>query len=85
MEAVGNWAERRNLAYSGYTDLASRDEIYDLIYECVESVNVDLARDDKLRVRSTRFLILHELDADDGELTRTAKFAEILLPIVINP
>ena len=33
MEAVGNWAERRNLAYSGYTDLASRDEIYDLIYE----------------------------------------------------
>ena len=75
MEAVGNWAERRNLAYSGYTDLASRDEIYDLIYECVESVNVDLARDDKLRgSQILRFLILHkELDADDGELTRTRK------------
>ena len=64
MEAVGNWAERRNLAYSGYTDLALRDEIYDLIYECVESVNVDLARDDKLRgSQILRFLILHkELD-----------------------
>ena len=75
MEAVGNWAERRNLAYSGYTDLASRDEIYDLIYECVESVNVDLARDHKLRgSQILRFLILHkELDADDGELTRTRK------------
>ncbi|MEC7541194.1 MAG: long-chain fatty acid--CoA ligase, partial [SAR324 cluster bacterium] len=62
-------------AYSGYTDLASRDEIYDLIYECVESVNVDLARDDKLRgSQILRFLILHkELDADDGELTRTRK------------
>ena len=75
IEAVGNWAERQNLAYSGYTDLASRDEIYDLVYECVESVNVDLARDDKLRgSQILRFLILHkELDADDGELTRTRK------------
>ncbi len=69
------WAERQNLAYSGYNDLASRDEIYDLVYECVESVNVDLARDDKLRgSQILRFLILHkELDADDGELTRTRK------------
>ncbi|GIR89885.1 MAG: hypothetical protein CM15mP88_2540 [Pseudomonadota bacterium] len=76
IEAVGNWAKaEKSVAYSGYTDLASRDEIYDLIYECVESVNVDLARDYKLRgSQILRFLILHkELDADDGELTRTRK------------
>lgn len=75
LEAVGNWAERRNLPYSGYTDLAGRPEVYDLIQECVEKVNADLARDPKLHGSQIhRFLILHkELDADDGELTRTRK------------
>jgi len=75
LEAVGNWAERRNLAYSGYTDLAGRDEVYDLIQECVEKVNVDLAADEHLSGSQVkRYLILHkELDADDGELTRTRK------------
>jgi long-chain acyl-CoA synthetase len=75
MEAVGNWAERRNLAYSGYTDLASRDETYDLIAQCVEQVNADLAQDPELAGSQIhRFLILHkELDADDEELTRTRK------------
>ena len=75
LEAVGNWAERRNLAYSGYTDLAGRDEVYDLIQECVEKVNTDLATDEHLSgSQIKRYLILHkELDADDGELTRTRK------------
>ena len=75
LEAVGNWAERRNLAYSGYTDLSARDEVYDLLQECVESVNADLARDEKLSgSQIKRYLLLHkELDADDGELTRTRK------------
>jgi long-chain acyl-CoA synthetase len=75
IEAVGNWAERRNLAYSGYTDLSARDEVYDLLQECVESVNADLARDEKLSgSQIKRYLLLHkELDADDGELTRTRK------------
>ena len=75
IEAVGNWAERRNLAYSGYTDLSARDEVYDLLQECVESVNADLARDKKLSgSQIRRYLLLHkELDADDGELTRTRK------------
>ena len=75
LDAVGNWAERRNLAYSGYTDLTSRLEVYDLIQECVEAVNEDLARDEQLRGSQVqRFLILHkELDPDDGELTRTSK------------
>ena len=75
MEAVGNWAEKRNLAYSGYVDLASREEVGDLIAQCVERVNADLAAERELAGSQIhRFLILHkELDADDGELTRTRK------------
>lgn len=75
MEAVGSWAEKRNLPYSGYTDLASRDEVYALVRECIEKVNADLAAETELAgSQISRFLILHkELDADDGELTRTRK------------
>jgi long-chain acyl-CoA synthetase len=74
-DAVGNWAERRNLPYAGYTDLAQKPEVYQLIKECVEKVNADLATDEMLAgSQISRFLILHkELDADDGELTRTNK------------
>jgi long-chain acyl-CoA synthetase len=74
-EAVGNWAEKRNLPYAGYTDLAQKPEVYELIRECIEKVNADLSQDDKLAgSQVSRFLILHkELDADDGELTRTRK------------
>jgi long-chain acyl-CoA synthetase len=74
-EAVGNWAEKRNLPYAGYTDLAQKAEVYALIQDCVEKVNADLAADEKLAGGQIhRFLILHkELDADDGELTRTRK------------
>lgn len=74
-EAVGNWAEKRNLPYAGYTDLAQKPEVYELIRECVEKVNADLAADAMLAgSQISRFLILHkELDADDGELTRTRK------------
>ena len=74
-DAVGNWAERRNLSYAGYTDLAQKPEVYALIKECVEKVNVDLAADTLLAgSQISRFLVLHkELDADDGELTRTNK------------
>ena len=75
MEAVGNWAERRNLPYSGYTDLASQQPVYELIADCVEKVNADLAQDALLAGSQIhRFLILHkELDPDDDELTRTRK------------
>ncbi|MEY3286372.1 MAG: hypothetical protein RL500_1102 [Pseudomonadota bacterium] len=74
-EAVGNWAEKRNLPYAGYTDLAGKPETYELIRDCVEKVNADLAQDDKLAgSQISRFLVLHkELDADDGEMTRTRK------------
>jgi long-chain acyl-CoA synthetase len=74
-DAVGNWAERRNLPYAGYTDLAQKPQVYQLIKECVEKVNADLAEDTLLAgSQVSRFLVLHkELDADDGELTRTNK------------
>src|SRR6185369_1213188 len=75
VEAVGNWAEKRNLSYSGYTDLASRDEVCALVRECVEKVNADLAQEAEIaNSQIHRFLILHkELDADDEEFTRTRK------------
>ena len=89
MDAVGNWAEKRNMPYAGYVDLVSRDEVYDLIAECVEKANADLAQDPELAGSQIhRFLILHkELDADDGELTRTRKvrrgyIAERYAPLV---
>ena len=74
-EAVGNWAERRNLPYAGYADLAQKPEVAELARQCVEQVNADLATDPMLAgSQVSRFLILHkELDADDGELTRTRK------------
>jgi long-chain acyl-CoA synthetase len=74
-EAVGNWAERRGLAYAGYVDLAGKPEVLEMMKGCVEQVNLDLSRDEKLAgCQIARFLVLHkELDADDGELTRTRK------------
>ncbi len=74
-EAVGNWAEKRNLPYASYADLAGKPEVLELLRDCVEKVNADLAMDALLAgSQISRFLVLHkELDADDGELTRTRK------------
>jgi long-chain acyl-CoA synthetase len=75
LEAVGDWAERRNLAYASYQELAAQTAVYDLLQGCVEQVNRDLAAEPAVAASQIRrFLILHkELDADDGELTRTRK------------
>jgi len=75
LEAVGNWAERRALAYAGYVDLASKPEVLELVAGCVDKVNADLAADPLLaNSQIHRFLVLHkELDPDDDELTRTRK------------
>jgi len=75
LTAVGNWAERRNIAYTSYADLAQKGEVYELIQREVERVNRSLAEDEALRgVQIRRFLILHkELDPDDEEITRTRK------------
>jgi len=73
--AVGNWAERNGLSYTSYTHLASLNEVYGLIRECIQQVNRTLSQDSALTGSQVRrFLLLHkELDADDGELTRTRK------------
>jgi long-chain acyl-CoA synthetase len=75
MGSVGNWAERRGIPYSGYTDLAAKAEVQALIRECVEQVNAELAQEGSLADSQVqRFLILHkELDPDDDEMTRTRK------------
>jgi long-chain acyl-CoA synthetase len=74
-EAVGNWAERRGLAYGGYVDLAGKPEVLALIAECLAKVNADLAAEPGMGdTQIARFLVLHkELDPDDDELTRTRK------------
>src|SRR5690606_24200782 len=61
LEAVGNWAERRGLPYAGYTDLAGKREVLELIRQCVEKVNADLAQDPQLCASPVaRFLVLHK-------------------------
>ena len=75
LEAVGNWAERRSLAYASYQELAANSLVYDLIEGCIAEADRGLAAEASLAPSQIRrFLILHkELDADDGELTRTRK------------
>jgi long-chain acyl-CoA synthetase len=75
LSAVGNWAERNNIAYGSYQELAAHPRVYAMVQEHVEEVNRSLAADPMLAgCQVHRFLILHkELDADDGELTRTRK------------
>ena len=75
VDAVGSWAERRGIAYASYQELAAHPEVYGLIEGEIAEVNRDLAKDSQLAgSQIRRFLLLHkELDADDGELTRTRK------------
>ncbi len=75
LTAVGNWAERNNIAYASYQELAGHSRVLDMIQSHVEEVNASVAQDDMLSACQVhRFLVLHkELDADDGELTRTRK------------
>lgn len=75
LDAVGNWAERNNIPYASYQELASRPEVYKMMQESIEQTNADLATDSNMSgSQIQRFLILHkELDPDDGEMTRTRK------------
>ena len=75
LNAVGNWAERNNIAYSSYQELAGHKNVYEMIKDHINEINESLADDDMLSgCQIHRFVILHkELDADDGELTRTRK------------
>jgi long-chain acyl-CoA synthetase len=73
--AVGSWAERNNVVYGSYQELAGHPRVYEMVAEHVAAVNRSLAEEGILAgAQIRRFLILHkELDADDGELTRTQK------------
>tara|TARA_B110000003_G_scaffold141480_1_gene142958 strand:+ start:205 stop:2169 length:1965 start_codon:yes stop_codon:yes gene_type:complete len=73
--AVGNWAERMNIAYSSYQELAGHELVVGAVKEHIEEINKSISEDSMLAgCQVTRFLVLHkELDADDGELTRTRK------------
>lgn len=73
--SVSNWAERNSVAYASYQDLAAHPRVYEMIRAHVDEVNRSLAEEPALAAAQIRrFLILHkELDADDGELTRTQK------------
>ncbi|KQZ31676.1 long-chain fatty acid--CoA ligase [Mesorhizobium sp. Root552] len=75
LTAVGNWAERNNIAYASYQELAQRPEVYSMFAGHVAEVNRALAAEPRMAAAQVRrFLILHkELDADDGEMTRTQK------------
>jgi len=89
LTAVGSWAERNNVVYGSYQELAGHALVYDMIEKHVAEVNQSLAADKVMTgAQIKRFLILHkELDADDGELTRTQKvrrgfIAERYAPLV---
>ena len=75
LTAVGNWAERNNVIYASYQELAGHPQVYDMLARHVDEVNRSLAQEPGMAgAQIRRFLILHkELDADDGELTRTQK------------
>ncbi len=75
LDAVSNWAERNNVPYASYQELAADSQVYEMINDCIAKTNADLAKDSEISgSQIKRFLILHkELDADDGELTRTRK------------
>ena len=75
LSAVGNWAERNNIAYASYQELAGHPKVLEMIQDHVEETNRSIAEDEMLSACQVhRFLVLHkELDADDGELTRTRK------------
>ncbi len=81
LTAVGNWAERNNIAYSSYQELAQHPRVLDTIQSHVEVVNESVAQDAMLSgCQVHRFVILHkELDADDGEMTRTRKVRRVIV------
>lgn len=89
LTSVGNWAERNNIAYASYQELAQHPQVYKTIEEHVDQVNRDLSSEEMMAgSQIKRFLVLHkELDADDGELTRTQKvrrsfIAERYMPLI---
>jgi len=81
LQPVANWAERNNIAYASYQELANHPKVYEMMSDHIDQVNQDLASEERVAgAQIQRFLVLHkELDADDGELTRTMKVRRSLI------
>ncbi len=81
LTAVGSWAERNNVVYASYQELAAHPDVYGMIEKNVDEVNAELSREERVAgAQIQRFLILHkELDPDDGEITRTNKVRRSLV------
>jgi len=75
LASVGNWAERNSIVYASYQELAGHPQVYKMIERRIDELNLSLAREPRMVASQIkRFLILHkELDADDGEITRTKR------------
>jgi long-chain acyl-CoA synthetase len=75
LTAVGSWAERNNVVYGSYQELAGHPLVYNMIAQHIDEINRSLSEEEILAgAQIRRFLVLHkELDPDDGELTRTQK------------
>jgi long-chain acyl-CoA synthetase len=73
--SVGSWAERNNVIYGSYQELAANPDVYAMIEKRLDEINRQLAQEPRMAASQIRrFLVLpKELDADDGELTRTQK------------
>ena len=81
LTAVGSWAERNNVVYGSYQELAGHPRVYEMLEKHVDEVNKSLVDEGVMgNAQIKRFLVLHkELDADDGELTRTMKVRRSLI------
>ena len=81
LTSVGSWAERNNVVYASYQELAAHPDVYNMIEAHVDAVNRELSQEERVAgAQILRFLILHkELDPDDGEITRTAKVRRSLV------
>ena len=81
LTAVGNWAERNNIAYSSYQDLTGHPRVLEILRGHVEEVNISVAADPMLAgCQVRRFVVLHkQLDPDDGEMTRTQKVRRVVV------
>lgn len=75
LNSVSSWAERNNVIYASYQELAAHPDVYEMIRLRIQETNAQLATEERMKgSQIKRFLVLHkELDADDGELTRTLK------------
>ena len=74
-DTVGSWAEANNIRFTGYRDLATKEEVYDLVTKTVNDVNAHIEQiEGKACPPIKRYLIMHrEFNVETGEITRSRK------------